>query len=256
MAGFLYYAAGEAAPVRQDRAAELGLSHAIDRNPESPEVRGGPDGGHGYLFAVSDRLRLFDEDGGVERTLPVAYQPDHQTWVETPWPNVWVGYYNDHPPTPADLVRSETIAGYNFDLADGNKWLLPAVRQCVEGEPVSQLPSKLRMTPERKLVPAGPLDRAKWLWDATEKAWLSMITEKDLPEAEVNELVGQLFSANYFATDVELSAIGAFSQENFDNPVDLLAVSIGYFSWLEWKDAQETEKKSVSVTTGSGTSAG
>jgi hypothetical protein len=80
----------------------------------------GPMGAQGVLFA--------------EGPVPPTYDGERQTWIEGHATRngadplrYFVGVTKGLHPTPADLVRSKVISGYEPKLGDGNKWTIPLV---------------------------------------------------------------------------------------------------------------------------------
>lgn len=262
---FLYFIADATAPPSLKALQELGLGYAFDTNPFVRQVSDGPNGGHGHLAIAPERFRIlgeFREDGtrGPDAELKKAYSPDpkQQTWVEAPLPGVWIGWWNDHLPSPESLQRAELVNGYALEMCDGQTWRFAAVCEADEetGERVCQLPCHYRMTPQRTLVPGEPLERVRWLWENTEAAWQAMVNGANQTKDNTVELVGKLLMANYYASDIELGALGAFGQTFAGDPVNIASLCLGYASWNSWKEAHETEGKSASETTGPSASSG
>ncbi|MEN1680785.1 MAG: hypothetical protein AAGJ46_14445 [Planctomycetota bacterium] len=247
---FLYFVEGHES-ISLEQARSLGLGHAFDETPKCRAVRGGPDGKNGCIAAADQRLKTAEG-----KPLSVRYAPDEQAWSgETPISGVRVGYYHGHPPTPDSLARAEQLPGYVVPTCDGQEWRFPSVRQVdEEGQPQCLLPSTYRQLPSRKLVPDKPLERCRWLWDATEEAWQALVADADLPEEHFVELAGKLLSANYYATDVELATLGAFGQTFWGEVNNIVSLCVGAESFFRWKEAQETPGKSLSAETGSSAS--
>jgi len=65
----------------------------------------------------------------------LGYRPEAQTWLpavkcgDLAAGRYWVGFWNDSPPTPADLQRPYRQAGIRVALGDGNEWLLPMAKE-------------------------------------------------------------------------------------------------------------------------------
>jgi len=66
----------------------------------------------------------------------LAYQPEQQTWKpaiadkDLKADRYWIGFWDNSPPTPKQLVKHETYPGKLVQLKDGNSWLVPAARFC------------------------------------------------------------------------------------------------------------------------------
>jgi hypothetical protein len=61
----------------------------------------------------------------------MGYFPDRQKWIPAiaqgplAAARYWIGFWNDNLPTPTDLRRPYAHRGTDFELGDGNTWLLP-----------------------------------------------------------------------------------------------------------------------------------
>ena len=76
--------------------------------------------GPGVLVAWLD----FASEGSSSGT----YLPARQTWREAGGGRFWLGFDNDRPVRPADIVRAETCRGLEVTLADGAAWEIPWAR--------------------------------------------------------------------------------------------------------------------------------
>lgn len=101
----------------------------------------------------------------------IGYSPDFQTWrqaTKTPdGKDLWIGVDREHPPTPADLLRTGAVGsltgelvaahrGYTMTLADGNPWMVPVIRRhaavASRGHRLSALPTDLGWDLEGRFV--------------------------------------------------------------------------------------------------------
>lgn len=228
MAGFLYYLPGEKQRPGDERLRELGLPYVAGRKLFASDIHQGPDGGHGWLMADQGRLGDY----------AARHMPAEQDWQETPdgW---WLGYYKAAPPTPDDLAHDQQLPGYDLTMGDGNVWTLPLVRNVDEaGEPVCMLPAKLvRDKATRALVPGPPIERYRYLWEATEWAWLAMVSESDVDDVQAEQTMATIFGANYAVGTEELIACGVYTTDLI--PTGLLALAISYRRWQAWREAKK-----------------
>ncbi|TWT31154.1 hypothetical protein KOR34_45300 [Posidoniimonas corsicana] len=227
MAGFLYFLPDEPTKPTGDRLRELELGHLDGAQLGVVESKS-PDGATTGLL-VADRSAL------GEHTLQV--DDDAQEWAETPagW---WLGFIKAEKPTPEQLRGGDLLPGYWVSLADGNKWALPIVREVNDqGDPKCGVPARLvRDRVTRDLVPGPPAKPYQYLWDATEWAWQAMVAEQEVDEIEAEQTTAMLLGANYRVGPEELLALGAWSTNV--RPEGLLALSIGYPAWADWKSQQ------------------
>lgn len=65
---------------------------------------------------------------GAEYDAGWRWQPIKQCG-ELPAGRFWIGVDPEQPPTPDDLRRPDFVYGTDVELADGQKWMIPAARQ-------------------------------------------------------------------------------------------------------------------------------
>lgn len=91
------------------------------------QVTDGPGRKPAWIFAVEPADRATGEPAQC------AYVPDRQTWsrfaksVGGPT-DFWIGVDNLAKPRPVDLARVDGVAGWECRLADGNVWIIPAIK--------------------------------------------------------------------------------------------------------------------------------
>jgi hypothetical protein len=133
MSFFLYYIP-KLAGLNDEGLKRAGLFERIGPSRDvSPSQIQGPDKGRGILFR--------DAAGGPFRE-PLVYNTDAQVWrrevirnhkiltLEEP-PAYWVGFWKSNPPGPENLRRyaaEEMFEGYETELGDGRKWVVPRGR--------------------------------------------------------------------------------------------------------------------------------
>lgn len=234
MAGFLYYRAGNQQPVSIEKAREWGLSYAFPASCEGRQVNhNSATGSVGYVFC------------DASRHTKAAGMYDGQTWRKMPAvegrPELWVGYYNDAKPGPADLERSPMLAvDLSIRLADGHSWKIPKVRhfddQMQQWE--CSLPSLLDYDERGKLYPAKPLQQYQHLWDITAPIANAMIVKAEgvpsVSDQDVQDCAIALLQANYVVDVPELVAIGALSTS--DSFASIVMAACRGKELLEWLD--------------------
>jgi len=127
MANPLYFVEGLAAFSREQAAAH-GLAGVLP-TIESRQTTRGPSGGGGVIVGVSSERLGFD--------------PTAQTWRKLPGGKFWFGWWNDAPPGPEDLQRTEQLTGHLVKLRDGCKWLVPLARAWSDSGYSPKIPAAL-----------------------------------------------------------------------------------------------------------------
>lgn len=252
---FLYFKAGSIAKVvtKQD-VRELGLEYALGDSIENREVLSGPGGQRGVVFC--DSARAGDRSAG--------YFPDQQTWREMPTrdgrPPLWIGYWNDAPPTPESLARASQLPGVPVLMADERHWLIPIVRNYDEQRDVytSNLPAYLDYDGEGRIVPGQVLACHQRLWDLTAPVADAQFGTGDPLESEqqLYTAVVALLTANYVVDLPELVVLGVLASDY--SLATVVEVSCRYDRLKKWIAESEEQKKTESTPTepGSSTSAG
>lgn len=121
--------------------------------------------GHGPGGASGVLATILPASGEVPKR--IGYAPDFQDWRQA-GPDLWIGTDREQPPTPDDLVRSSgrrvpgelhvrpPHAGYELELADGQRWTVPIVRRpaivAQFGAPLTSLPMDVGWDSEGKFV--------------------------------------------------------------------------------------------------------
>lgn len=133
MAGLLFYfpkAKGGVVEKWFDEAGIGGLLRDDDAKPMQCDahVLTGPDGQTG------GRLSFWDDPSDPKRTPKPAIEASQQTWLKAPASDgrevgaYYVGYWNDKPPTPEDLLRTTITPSAEVKLGR-DKWLIPIARE-------------------------------------------------------------------------------------------------------------------------------
>lgn len=247
MASFLYFAELATDPTL-DTVRELGLGYAICQPPMARECQGHtPSGNRGRVFG--DSKRLGDR-------MP-ACDLKAQVWRKIPGKNVWVGYWKDAKPKPADLARKDMLPGYPIKMADGNEWQVPVVRSFDEAsaKPVSVLPTLYGLDDSGQLTRGEIQEAHRWLWDLTDSAWDAMVTEASVKEQDMLPIAAKLIGANYAVDVVELAGVlQVFSPQL--SPAGIVALAIDWNTWHQWATAKKKTKTHAPLAAGSSSSNG
>lgn len=119
MAGFLYAVPEVGGKTPADLVKEYNLGYAFDADPLPIQLsRSGP--GDEPATILVDPRRL----SGIEP----GYYPGQQRWQKRDaslGKVCQIGYFIDHPPKPADLLRQTFMDSLRVRLADGEEWLVP-----------------------------------------------------------------------------------------------------------------------------------
>jgi len=106
-----------------DRPEFVGLLQPNEPDPlvALPEVVG-PDNTH------TGAIVLPFSHGDETRNPPLGYLPDRQTWHSIPGSDCWIGWGNDSPPEPDDLLRRSLplYPGPAVELNGGFEWIIPS----------------------------------------------------------------------------------------------------------------------------------
>ena len=222
MAGMLYFYPNKDELSREDIEA-VGLGYAIDKSPAVVQAigTGTPAKTTGSTFANSGMPKM---------------NMANQTWVKMVGTKklldaeLWCGY--ETRPTPEDLKRESMIAGNEVTLADGNKWMIPLVRD-VEGS--TRLPQFLApsATCDGSWSVEGMADKHRRLWDGCGvfmEFALNSMTDEGNVEFEWDDLLdvaADLLSANYRVSKDE---IGSLQLCSVNNAIDILKSAV---DWTE-----------------------
>jgi hypothetical protein len=133
MSSFLYYIP-KLAGLNDEGLKRAGLFERIGPSRDvTPSQIQGPDKGRGILFRDAaggpfrERL-LFNADAQVWRREVIR---DHKILTPEEPPAYWVGFWKSNPPGPENLRRyaaEEMFEGYETELGDGRKWVVPRGR--------------------------------------------------------------------------------------------------------------------------------
>lgn len=253
---FLYFKSGNTSKVvSKEDVAELGLEYALGQSIENREVLNGPGGQKGVVFCDSERSG--DRAAG--------YFPDQQTWREMPArdgrPPLYIGYWNDAPPTPASLARKTQLPAAPVLMADDRYWQIPIVRNYDEQSDTytSNLPAYLDYDEQGNITKGRVLGCYKRLWDLTAPvADIKFGTgDPNVSEQQLFTAVVALLQANYVVDLPELAVLGVLADDY--SLTAAIEVSCRLDRLKRWIAEAEEQKKTTTtppIPPGSTTSAG
>lgn len=162
------------------------------------------------------------ESLGLEKK--TAYAPKEQTWLSAG--DYAVGYWNDAPPTPEELVRGAGfVSGYPVDL-NGQEWIVPLAR-AADGS-CGQLPQSIGVKPNGEMV-LEPLERyaqlAVYAQDTFETIMQATVADES-PGVDYKaafDIAIECLKVNYYVGRFELALLKAFTTENVGQVMAYLA---------------------------------
>ena len=241
--GFLYYRAGDQRPVTKEVAAKLGLAYAFPAGIQNCQVNhNSPSKSQGNVFA----------DPARHEGKRVGYFPGEQMWRKLPnvegRDELWVGYWNDAKPGPADLVRRQLVRGPQIRLADGNAWQIPIVRRFDDASQnwECELPSYFDYDDEGNIVRGSPRAEYASLWDATAPLAEQLLDGETLDEKAVFSAVEALLQANYVVSLPELLTIHALADNELIASICMVATR--YATFIEWCEAAKKKSPHAEVS--------
>ena len=202
MAGFLYYIPGKTADqVTPQLCATLGLYDAFRdvmtdwrprKNVVVTNVTRGPSetANNGTSGTILYPVAL---NGSRPRT--AGYNPHQQRWQRAG--NVYIGIDTERPPTPDDLKRPRLTSGYDRELADGQIWHCPVIRQPGEFPDNCNLSMTLGVDADGNFQQHVVAEQ-HWAWAISGEIWDVCFDKKKSPStARVFEICVMVLSLNY-----------------------------------------------------------
>ncbi|HMP07665.1 MAG TPA: hypothetical protein PJ982_15045 [Lacipirellulaceae bacterium] len=244
MAGLLYFASQFTAPVTLEALAALGLRQVFAAPPAHGRIDGRtPSGAAGTIFADLARL------GGRD----LAYCAERQTWLRRgPDDCLWLGYWTDARPTPADLARDKQLPGDLVELVRGEQWRIPRVL-AFAGEQgfACDLPCYAARTADGQWTNGRVLDEYAPAARLAERLYAGMIlAELDraprLTTAELLDATAELLAINYAVGPAELQLLEALPLDERLAEVARAAADWAAFEdWSEKKNAVASRSDSA-----------
>lgn len=224
MAGLLY-SVNTDMPLTVEELHKLGFPFA-----ERAELPGREARAPGEPARVVFALTPAAADG---RPPAVGYYPERQRWRTAAAGRWSIGWYEEDPPTPADLRRGELYDGYSLTLRDGNSYVVPVARQTGGGTGLPRVWSL-----DDYGAPTARVDeRYRRLYELAWRIWETMGDDREpLTYGDLLEAVGLALSVNYYLTREELLALELVGD-------DELNVAVGYIidrpAWQKLLDDQK-----------------
>lgn len=243
-------------------AASAAIAYAFERSIDCAQVPGGGPGGQAGIVCA---------EAGSYAPGQLRYDPAQQTWLKIPermkdeggrmnrdhpsslipHPSPWVGHYRDAPPGPADLARSEQLAGHRLALADDHEWLVPLARSFVpvgEGAAAElryrvQLPQRLELAADGLWTAGGVLSKFATLWELAQEylaVWSGTATPEQLARFDDQTLTNGAvlaLQANYRLGLAECSLLGLLTDAN---TIDILDRLIDLPTWHDFHKKKRT----------------
>lgn len=231
MAGFMYIIEGvELDRETADQAVgRSGLRYAAPNGYSAHAIARGPGGKPGVLVVPN-----IERDGSAMPT--PLFTPAGQVWVEKPKAemgdgdpggslnaSVWVGWERDHPPTPDDLIRKETVRGSPILLGDGNLWDVPIAVVWPSG--ASAFPKRLALGPGGQWV-TEPLERFRAVSDQAGRL-LAEGPGHEISDQEAIAMAVEALGVNYRVGPVECSALGLLTSGATGTVTKILRAFVG-----------------------------
>lgn len=191
-----------------------------------------PDGRPGCV------LHIDKSPGSDGKQSPCSgYQPDHQTWCEV-WDGDgkvthWVGWHNETPPKPQDLIRNKTVTGHNVELRQ-HEWIIPVVHAGIIC-PIT-IPNVFTFGPQGLTMQVS--EEYQKLTAQAERVFeeLCGIVEHKLSNDDLFYFCSDLLNVNYRIGPKECAALELFDTSAF---VSVCVVACGM---KDVKDNEESKK--------------
>lgn len=218
----------------------------------------GPDGKPGvYLSALPVVSR------GLPRVMSYSADDKSIRWVEIEPGVLWAGFDDQSKATPSDLARRQQQEGHYVKLADGNEWLVPAIRRPDIGDKtivdeqgervvrgftdgVPRVNQQLRYDYRLRNVVSSVRPNDIRIWDWSAKFYKLVyrdggpLTEADIPDmAEQFEFCGELLGINYRMGFAEINELGLITEADI---VSIIQAAVD-FPWYRERLADWSAKK-------------
>lgn len=207
MKKFLYYLPGQRS-VDETICRGVGLVHSVAGCgfARGYVAHGGPDGGEGALCVAR-----YPGETGAPDAQRIRYVPAEQTWSKCAGGKLWVGYWNDAKPGPADLARKEQRPGHAVRLGDDALWQVPVIYPY---QGAIKLPQALGLDADGNVVAEDLPEYAELRQGADQTyAWVFGQAESMLYK-DAMRTAALALSLNYCVGPWECSAARLFTTEN------------------------------------------
>lgn len=251
--GFLYYLPG-IDKADHDVLNAHGLAYAFAEHKSNPTVNGVPNGPDGKAGAVILGIGCKD----------FRYVKDMQTWRKffshAHKKEVWVGYWNNDKPGPADLLRADAINGHKVRLADDRQWVVPLARALNQSDAGLQFSCMLPESIDWKdgqWVTGGVMPRYTKLWDIAQAFWDELRgTNPDNDGAARFEFQNAFDQAmfvlqvNYRISPFEVSLLQLFDQNAASSILQALIDWPTFMAILQKKTSDQTARDGSTSSAG------
>lgn len=233
---FLYYRPGDSQRVPPE------LAYAFERPPIAHQViANGPDGGAGIVFA-----------SGIyhDRSNRIGVYHDQQTWQQIPGGKIWIGWYRDEMPHPADLLRAKPIPGRDVVLGDGNPWTVPVAVAFVDGTDGLMhrqvtLPQRMTVGEDGEWTVGDVVAKYAALYDVAKSWW---DRDEGVTIATATDWCCTALATNYKLSATEASVLGLFDTDTYKQILDVVID----FETLVRRQAEKKSERSVTLNTPAG----
>lgn len=213
MPGFMYFVPGAASSDEAIKTLrQMGAAYALEgRTAFQACDAGGPDGVAGIL----------GETGPLH--IPESETP---AWREVAGGAFYVGLVRSDPPAPADLFSESALPGLEVELGDGNRWIIPIVRD-PSGE--AAVPRCRMLGPDGKWRPGAVAPRFAELWKGASRVWdalLGALTGSPVVVKDADALAVQALGVNYRVAAAEVELLGLL--EDKARIVDVLKAAVAW----------------------------
>lgn len=176
------------------------------------------------------------------------YKPAVQTWRIANSGLFYIGFYNESPPTAAELAHKTQIEGNSIELGDSDLWLIPLARIFPVG---TKLPQSLVLGSKGEVVKEILPQFAKFSAKC-EKFWrdfqigVGLISgQPEMLESEAIELAAEAIGLNYKINIDGINALKLFTTQNI---AEILALIVDAPTVMKnLKFAIDEKKKSIAV---------
>ncbi len=144
--------------------------------------------------------------------LDIGYYADRQTWKASDGESYWIGWPNDAPVMPHDLLRRTKVPGHPVLLGDndGQEWIVPVIRRGGRYPAVPQITSRVNGKMVYEI-------RRDWLpaWEMSAKVWELCFSSDGTDWETAYDYCRMALGINYRVDDLELSILQSLDTENF-----------------------------------------
>lgn len=213
---FLYYRPVHNRKVTLDDVKRWGLEYAFDVPPVCAQVaHRTPDGNDGRVFLRSNK------DGEAPQI-----NIDKQTWRKLPGERmgeaVWVGMWNEAKPGPRELFKTSGLPGYEYELLDGNTWVIPLVRQYIGDAHECALPRLMDFDEDGNAKDGEVIAKYRHLWELTKPIVDDLLASYELGPEQSEPLTKQqaastameLLATNYRVSIAEMTLLEAIANDS------------------------------------------